>query len=249
LRDSGISEVVIVTSPTHRKVVADYLKGNLKLEKLLRDAKKEDLALRLSALRELVSDLSITVITDRPLGHGHAVLQAKRYIGEEPCVVLYPDDVIYGTTPITEQMIKVFRTAQSSVAALSRLPDKEVSAKGAVSGERISSRLLKIEKIVEKPAPGTAPSSLVSVGWHLVTPDIFSYLRKLRPGKNGELIFFEALADMVQDGKVVYGYEIEGTWLDCGSVEGWMKANAYLTFKDKGLARETKEFLKQEGLL
>lgn len=248
LKDSGITDIIFIVN-SNKKFVEEYFKRAIKLEKLLEKRKEEQLLAELRKVEQLYQGLSFSYVSDKPLGDGHAVLQAAKLVGDNAAVVLYPDDIIYSETPATLQMLSVFTTAQNPVVGLFKLPAEKLSSYGVIEGEQMASRLYKLRKIVEKPPFGTAPSNLASVGRRIITPEVFLYLKKARPNKKGEIVLFEVLAQMVRDGKIVYGYELQGKWLECGNLKEWVRSNIYLALKDKVLGDELKEFIKQEGLL
>ena len=115
--------------------------------------------------------------------------------------------------------------------------------------EKIAKRFYKLKELVEKPAPGLAPSNLVWLGRAIITPEVFNYLKKARPNKKGEIILSEALSQMLRDGTVVYGYEVEGKWLECGDKIGWLRSNLYLSLKHPEFGKTMAAFLKEEQLL
>jgi len=234
---SGINEIIFVISP-ETKSVLDYFKKSPKIEKILKSRKKDHLLAELKNLEELCKDLSFSYVFQRkPLGDGHAILQAEKIVGKEPCFVLYPDDIVKSKVPSILQLIQVFKTAQKPIMALSQLPQEELPSYGVVAGEKIASRLYKIKKIVEKPLIKEAPSNLAIVGKRIITEEVFDYLKKARPsqreGKRGEICLTSTLAEMVKDGIMVYGYEIEGKWLECGDKDKWIKSFLYLASKEK----------------
>ena len=118
-----------------------------------------------------------------------------------------------------------------------------------MSSEKIARRLHKVKDIVEKPAPNEVPSDLAVVGRHVLTPEVFTYLKKARPNKRGEASLTEALGEMVKDGKLVYGYEIEGRWWDCGSMTGWLKSQVYFALNHSEHGASLKQFIKEEKLI
>lgn len=171
------------------------------------------------------------VLQKKPLGDGHAVLQAKPLIKNEPFAVLFGDDIVESKTPCLSQMIKVFQKYQKPVVALYRLPKEKLSSYGIVDVKKIEPKVYKIKKIIEKPNVKDAPSNLAIVGKYILTPEIFEYLKKTEPRKNGEIILAEALGKMIKDGKEVLGYEFEGKWLECGNKEKWINSFLYLAKK------------------
>ncbi len=178
------------------------------------------------------------VVQKTPLGDGHAILQASRLVGKEPCGVLFVDDIVISDTPCLKQLTKTFKTCDKPVLALARVTQERISQYGIVQVERIASRLYKVKKIVEKPSENEAPSDLAIVGKYILTPEVFDYLKQAKPGLNGEIVLAEVLNKMIEDGKVVYGYEFDGEWLECGTKEGWMISNIRLALKDPKWQKE-----------
>ena len=248
-KQSGISEIIFVISP-EKKVVVDYfqkyyLQKSPKLEKRLREQGKVNLLEELKKLEELCQGLSFSfVFQKKPLGDGHAILQAKDLVGDEPVAVLFGDDIVESKTPCLAQLIKVFKTAQKPVIALSEVSKEKVSSYGIVGIEKIANRLFKIKKIVEKPVINKAPSDLAIVGKYILTSEVFDYLKKAKPSKKGEIILAEVLEEMIGDGKIIYGYQFEGQWLECGTKEGWLECHFYLTFKHPQYGLKLREVLK-----
>ena len=243
-RNSGISEIVFVVS-SDKKTVLNYFKESQELEKILKKRKKGQILKELKGLGEIIKEVSFSsVLQKKPLGDGHAILQAAKLVDKEPVAVLFGDDIVDGDTPALSQLIKVFQTCQSPVIALKKLPREKVPAYGVVAVEKIASRLYKIKKIVEKPEISEAPSDLVVVGKYILTPEVFGYLKKASPSKRGEIILAEVLDKMITDGKMVYGYELKGEWLECGDKLKWLKSFLYFVSKDPRFSGELKDYLK-----
>jgi len=249
-KNSGISEIIFVISP-EKKVVVDYfqkyyLQKSPKIEKKLREQGKINLLEELKKMEELCQGLSFNfVFQKKPLGDGHAILQAKDLVKDEPVAVLFGDDIVESKIPCLAQLIKVFKTAQKPVIALSQVSKEKVSSYGIVGIEKIANRLFKIKKIVEKPAIDKAPSDLAIVGKYILTPEVFDYLKKAKPSKKGEIILAEVFEEMIGDGKVIYGYQFEGNWLECGTKEGWLECHFYLTLKHPKYGLRLREYLKK----
>lgn len=248
LKASGVKEIIFVTS-SQKKLVADYLKRSPQLEKTLAERKQDSLLEEFKNLDSLLEGLSLSfVLQQKSLGDGHAVLQAKKQVGDNPCFVVYPDDIVESKTPASLQLERVFRTSQKPVTALARVPNERISSYGVVVGEKIASRFWKVKKIIEKPQ-GEAPSDLAIVGRRILTPEVFEYLKKAKPNKKGEVVLSEALADMVKDGKIVYGYELEGKWWEAGTKEEWLKTHLAFSLKHPAFGKELQKFLKEEKLI
>jgi UTP--glucose-1-phosphate uridylyltransferase len=249
-KDSGIEEIIFVVPP-QKSIVLDYFKPSRFLQALLKKRKRNHLLKELEEVRELTKNLSISqVVQKNPLGDGHAILQALPKIGKQPCAVLFSDDIVESKTPCLAQLLRIFKTSQRPVLALSRIPQREkLSAYGVVEVEKIAKRVFKIRKIVEKPEPDKAPSNLAIVGKYILTPEVFEYLKKAEINKKGEIILAEVLNKMLQDGKNIYGYEFEGKWLECGTKIEWLKTHLYLSLKSEKYGQELKKFIKENKLL
>jgi len=246
---SGIRDIIFVINP-NQKALFEYLEPAPALEKLLKERKKTALLDDLKKIQELQEGITIShVVQKNPLGDGHAILQAAKKVNDEPVACLFADDLVVGKTPCVAQLMKVFKTCEKPVIALKRLPEEKLPAYGIVGVERIASRLFKIKKTIEKPEPGEAPSDLAIVGKYIITPEVFQYLKTAEPSDKGEIILAEVFAHMLQDGKVIYGYEFEGEWLECGTKLNWLKSNLYLALTHPTYGPELKHFLKEHGLI
>ena len=244
LKAAGVSQVIFVVH-NNKKQIEEYIKRSPQLEKLLAERNQDELLEEMQGLHKTLEGLSFTFVSDKPLGDGHAVLQAKKLVGQEPCFVLYPDDIIEAKVSGCVQLAQVFKTSEKPVTALFQRPKEEVSSYGVVGGEKIASRLWKIKKIIEKPQ-GEPPSNLVTIGRRIITPEVFDYLKKTKPNKKGEVILAEAMGEMVKDGKVIYGYEIEGTWWEAGNKKDWMRTNLHFALKDPHFGKELAQYIKGE---
>jgi UTP--glucose-1-phosphate uridylyltransferase len=219
--NSGIKEIIFVISPRDNLTLR-YLKRDRKLEKLI--TRKEYLD-EIYAFNQLFKDINFKfVIQKEPLGDGHAVLCAKKWVGEQAVGVLFTDDIVVSKTPCLLQMIKKFHTANAPIIALSEVEREKISSYGSVRVEKISNRLYKIKEIIEKPKPEEAPSNLAVAGKYILTPEVFDYLEKQEPSFKGEIVLAEVFAKMIKDGKIIYGYQFEGDWLECGDKEKWIKS-------------------------
>jgi UTP--glucose-1-phosphate uridylyltransferase len=175
---------------------------------------------------------------------GHVFLQAKNLIKKEPVAVSFGDDIVDSQIPCISQLINIFKTGQKPVIALHRVPKERIPSYGIVKAERIANRLYKIKKIVEKPAIEEAPSDLAIVGKYILTSEVFDYLRKTKPSKKGEIILADVFDAMIKDGKIIYGYEFKGNWLECGEKLNWLKCHFYLSLKHPEYGPKLKEYLK-----
>ena len=246
-KNSGISQIIFVVSPG-KKDVLKYFQRFPQIEKILKERKKEKYLQELKRVEEVCRDLTFSfVVQKKPLGDGHALLQARKLIQQDPVAALWADDVVDSEIPCLLQRGKTFKTCQKPVVALYRLPKERLSSYGIAGVEKIANRFYKIKKIAEKPAPDQAPSDLAIVGKYILTPEVFHYLKraKISDSKRGEIILAEVLDKMIADGKMIYGYEFEGKWLECGDKIGWLQSNLYLALKHADSGPKIKKYLKE----
>lgn len=244
VKRAGIKEIVFVVNE-EQKAILKYFKKSPELEKLLIKRKKESALKDLREFEDVFSGISFSfAVQKKPGGDGHAILQAEKFVKKEPFAVSFGDDVVDSDEPALGQLINIYKTCLSPVLALKALPKDKLPSYGVVAVEKIASNLYKIKKIIEKPQPGEVPSNLVIVGKYVLTPDVFDYLKKAKPGKRGEVILAEALDKMLLEGKTIYGYEIKGEWLECGDKQKWLKSFLYLLLKDPRYKEESRRYLK-----
>ncbi|OGZ62740.1 MAG: hypothetical protein A2639_02790 [Candidatus Staskawiczbacteria bacterium RIFCSPHIGHO2_01_FULL_34_27] len=245
VKKSGIKEVIFVISPK-QKMIMNYFKTSPELEKLLIKRKKDKILKELKDFEATFEDIKFSFAVQKlPLGDGHAILQAGKFVGSEPVAVSWSDDIIESDVPAIEQLMEIFKTTNNApVIALKSIPRDKIPAYGSVAVEKISNRLYKIKKIIEKPDPSEIKSDLVIVGRYILTPEVFSYLKKAHPSKKGEIILGEVFDKMLSDGMPLYGYDVKGEWLECGDKSKWLKSFIYLAAKDPVFGKEIKEYIK-----
>jgi len=249
--DSEIKEIIFVLSPGNKKIL-EYLKPSSKIEKILKERKKQDLLERYKIFEKSVKEISYSYVYQKnPLGDGHAVLQAFKLLNKnEPVAVLFADDlVIGGTKPCLSQLITIFKSCEKPVLALSQVDKEKIHSYGVVQVEKIAHRFFKIKTIVEKPKFGEEPSDLAICGKYILTPDIFEFLEKAKPNDKKEIILAEVFREMLNQGKTIYGYQFEGKWLECGTKDLWLKSLVYLALKNYEKRAELIKFLKKNKLI
>ena len=165
-----------------------------------------------------------------PLGLGHAVLVARQAIGDEPVAVLLGDDLYDcdGRRPAIGQLIDEYeRLGGKGVVSLMEVPAGQEQLYGIVSGKALADapRTTHIDDMVEKPAPGTAPSRLAIVGRYVLPAEIWDILARTKPGKGGEIQLTDALKELAQHGGGCYGLTVDGTRHDAGDKLGYLGAN------------------------
>jgi UTP--glucose-1-phosphate uridylyltransferase len=217
---AGIEEIIFITAKG-KSAIEDHFDRAPELEALLeRRGKKQDLATvrRLSELARFVS-----VRQGEARGLGHAVLCARAAVGDEPFAVLLGDDLLHAEVPGIKQLIDVYERTGTGVVGLKEVPAGQEHLYGIVGGERTSPRELRVDKLVEKPAPGTAPSRFAIVGRYLLPPEIFDILDKTPPGRGDEIQLTDGLATLCAQAGL-YGVELDGQRFDVGDRAGYVVA-------------------------
>jgi len=219
---SGIDDIVIITGKGKR-AIEDHFDKAFELECTLREKNN------LKALEEIerISQLAdIYYIRQKePLGLGHAILCARKHIGDEPFAVLLGDDIVFSDTPCTKQLIKQYERLKSSIIAVEHVPPERIESYGIVKFSQIPhDHLYLIEDLVEKPKRENAPSDLGILGRYILTPGIFDCIEKTPPGVNNEIQLTDALK-LLKEKENLYAYEFYGKRYDLGNKLDWLKTN------------------------
>ena len=238
---SGITELIFVTGRNKRSI-EDHFDKNIELEASLIASNKN---LLLESIRSIIPSHVKCIYTrqSEPLGLGHAVLQAKTIINDEPFAVLLADDLTDAHTPVLKQLIMQHQKEQSSVIAIEDIPKEKTVQYGIVDVGDSKNNLYKINSIVEKPHPKDAPSTFGVIGRYVFNSEIFDCLEKIKPGKGGEIQLTDAI-QMLLGQQAIFAYLFDGKRYDCGDKLGFIKANIEFSKKHPEIGKEFTAFLK-----
>jgi UTP--glucose-1-phosphate uridylyltransferase len=240
-RAAGITEFIFVTS-RGKSALEDYFDHAPELEAALREKGKTELLAALTA-SNMDSGAIAYIRQHRPLGLGHAVWCAGRLIGDEPFAVILPDDVIAAETPCLQQMTEAYAETGGCMVAAMEVPASRTSAYGILDVAEDDGRLVRVKAMVEKPAPGTAPSNLAVIGRYILTPGVLGNLDRMQTGAGGEIQLTDAIADEIRNGGSVHGLRFEGQRFDCGSKAGFLQATVAFGLARPDLREEFSTFL------
>lgn len=238
---AGIERVALVIS-RGQEATADYFTPAPALEQALAERGNDDL---LAELRRVSSAVEVEVAyQDEQRGLGHAVLQAKNIVGDEPFAVFLPDDIIYAPTPTIGAMMDVFAERNACVVAVKQVPDEAVPNLGIIDPEPITDAVYRIRGMVEKPRLEDAPSNLAIVGRYVLTPDVFGALERISPGAIGEIQLTDAI-EAVRARQGAYAYRFSADHFDVGTPLGMLKASIYAALRRDDMADELRAWLRE----
>jgi len=236
---SGIESVIIVTG-RGKSAIEDHFDVSFELESLLRERGKED---DLRLVREISDMVQVSYVRQREaLGLGHAVLQARRLIGDEPFAVMLSDDIIDSRTPALKQLIEVYEKYDAPVLATMTVAGEAISRFGVLAVEEINDGVYRIKDMVEKPSATEAPSDLAIIGRYILTPDIFQEIERTRPGAIGEIQITDAMRALLKK-RDFYAVRFEGTRHDVGDKLGFLIATIEFGLKHPEVAPEFRKYL------
>jgi UTP--glucose-1-phosphate uridylyltransferase len=239
---AGCTEIIIVTG-RGKSVMEDHFDSSPELEASLEARNKTAL---LEVARSVAKLARVTYTRQsEPLGLGHAVLQAKEIVGDEPFAVLLPDDIVDASTPCMKQMVEAFDETQCSILGSEVVEGDAISAYGCLdcTPDAENPRLLAVKNMVEKPKPEEAPSHNAIIGRYVLTPRIFEMIECITPGAGGELQLTDAIKALLKYEKV-YGFSYEGKRHDAGDKLGFLKATVEFALKRDDLGPGFREWLK-----
>ncbi len=238
---SGIEEIILITG-SNKRAIEDHFDYTFELEELLKRTDKMDLY---RTIRE-ISDMAkfVYVRQKEQLGNGHAVLQAKELIGDEPFVVLWGDEIYPSDPPRVKQLIDCYHQHHGAVITTFGTSAPEAAARYAVAlGERLTDKVTKVEKIVEKPGADAKPPYLISIGGYVLPASIFPILEGLGRGKGGEIWLVDAINELAHN-EDVYALEIQnGHYYDCGNKLEYLKANIDYALQRSDIGPDLRSYL------
>jgi UTP--glucose-1-phosphate uridylyltransferase len=238
--NSGIEQIIIVTG-RNKRAIEDHFDKSVELELLLHRTEKFEM---LEVVEQISNLADIHYVRQKePLGLGHAILCAKKFIGNDPFAVLLGDDIIDSQKPALRQMIDKFNHVGSSILGCHEVPIEEVVKYGIVHYEEQMGDLFKIKHLVEKPTIESAPSTQAIVGRYILTPAIFSMLENVAPDEKGEIQLTEALDQLLKI-ETIYSYLIEGDRYDVGDKFGFLQASIEFSLKRPELKEKLESYLR-----
>ena len=237
-REAGIEQLIFVTG-RGKSALVDYFDVSFELEATLKAKGKSLDVLEPSnaGFGEVVS-----VRQQQPLGLGHAVWCARDIVGDEPFAVLLPDELMVGQPGCLKQMVEAYEKVGGNIVAALEVPDSETHKYGVIDPGASDGPLIEIRGMVEKPAPGTAPSNLMLPGRYILQPEVMRALDAQEAGTGGEIQLTDAMAKLI--GKQPFNaYRFEGQRYDCGGAVGFVIANIAMALERGDVGPSVKDFI------
>ncbi len=237
---SGIESILIITG-RDKSSIENHFDISFELEQLLKERGKDEMF----DLVRAVSDMAQISYTrqKQALGLGHAIYQAKDFVGNEPFAALLADDIVDAKIPALKQMVDVFEKYDAPVIATMQVAGEAISRFGVIDATQVEHNVYKIKDMVEKPSFADAPSDLAIIGRYIFTPDIFDAIEQTTPGAGGEIQITDAMRILLKT-RPFYAVKLDGTRHDAGDKLGFLKATVEFALKRADLGDEFREYLK-----
>ncbi|WP_261305903.1 UTP--glucose-1-phosphate uridylyltransferase GalU [Paenibacillus andongensis] len=237
--ESGIEDIIIVTG-RNKRAIEDHFDKSVELEMML----EEKGSTQLLEIVQSVSNLADVhyIRQKQPLGLGHAILCARKFIGDEPFAVLLGDDILQSSPPGLKQMMDIYEQSKTSVIAVQEVPWEDVSKYGIVSPASSLDKYQLIEDLVEKPDRDQAPSNLAVIGRYIIMPEIFGILERQEPGRGGEIQLTDALRVLNRQQQMA-AYLMQAKRYDVGDKMGYIEATIELALQRPDLQDQVKAYL------
>ncbi len=238
---AGIEDIIIVTGK-HKRAIEDHFDNQKELEMVLEDKGKTELLEKVQYSTELANIFYVRQKEQK--GLGHAIYSARQFIGDEPFAVLLGDDIVESDTPAIKQLMEVYEETGNSVIGVQEVPEPETHRYGIIDPLSKKERRYEVQKFVEKPEQGTAPSNLAIMGRYVLTPEIFDYLKTQKKGAGNEIQLTDAIERMNSEHQV-FAYDFIGNRYDVGEKLGFVKTTIEYALKDESMKDELKQFIKK----
>jgi len=237
-REAGMEQLIFVTG-RGKAALDDYFDIGFELEATMRERGK-----KLDALEPSRSGFGevVSVRQQQPLGLGHAVWCARHIVGDEPFAVLLPDELMLGKPGCLAQMVEAYDRVGGNIVAALEVPDNETHKYGVIDPGDSDGRLTEIRGMVEKPAPGTAPSNLMLPGRYILQPEVMRALDAQETGAGGEIQLTDAMAKVIGT-QPFHAYRFDGERYDCGSAAGFVIANVAVALRRDDVSPAVRKFL------
>jgi len=238
---SGIESILIITG-RDKAAIEDHFDISFELEYVLKERGKQKAFEQVRAISEIAN---ISYIRQKQaLGLGHALYQAKDFVGDEPFAVILPDDIMEAETPALKQLINVYEKYNAPVIATMQIAGEAISRFGVIDAVEVESNVYKIRDVVEKPKFEDAPSDMAVIGRYIFTPELFDAIEQTKPGAGGEIQVADAIRILLEKNRPYYAVKLDGVRHDAGDKLGFLIATVKFALKREDLGADFREYLK-----
>lgn len=241
----GIDSILIITG-RDKTAIEDHFDISFELEQVLKEKGKDEIFKQIRAISD-IAKISYTR-QKQALGLGHAIYQAKDFVGRDAFAVLLADDVVDAETPALQQLIDVYEKYDAPVIATMQIQDETISRFGVIDADEVEDGVFKIKSIVEKPKYEDAPSDMAVIGRYIFTPELFDALEKTEPGAGGEIQVADAMRILLEKDFPFYAVRLDGVRHDAGDKLGFLIATVEFALKREDLGADFREYLKSLNL-
>ena len=236
--EAGIEQMIFVTG-RGKSAIEDHFDIAYELETTMRQRGK---SMELLHQTRLKPGAVAYVRQQEPMGLGHAVWCARDIVGDEPFAVLLADDFMVGQPGCLKQMIQAYEKVGGNMICAQEVPEDQTHMYGVITPGGRDGRLTAVRGLVEKPAPGTAPSNLSVIGRYILQPEVMRVLENQEKGAGGEIQLTDAMARMIGT-QPFHGLTFDGRRYDCGDKAGYIQANIALALDRPEIGPAIRKFI------
>lgn len=239
--DSGITDVLIITG-RGKTAIEDYFDYSPEYENKLISSGRSD---EIPEMRRIAERCNVHFIRQHETkGLGHAIYRARSFVGNEPFMVLYGDDIIFAETPVCRQLMTAYEKYGLAACGVKEVSEELVMKYCTLKADPLGDNMYRVTTMIEKPTREQIYTRLSILGRVLLTPDIFDILENLAPGAGGEIQLTDAMK-LLSEAKGMIAVDFEGKRYDLGSKIGFLKANVERASVDPELGEEFRAYLKE----
>ena len=243
-REAGIEQMIFVTG-RGKSAIEDHFDVSYELESTLADRGK---ALDAIAGTRFAPGEIIYVRQQEPIGLGHAIWCARHIVGDEPFAIFLPDELMVGEPGCMKQMIEAYDRVGGNIVCGYEVPDSETHKYGVITPGKVDGPLIEVQGLIEKPAPGEAPSNLMIPGRYILQPEVMRILETQARGAGNEIQLTDAMAQMIGK-QQFHAHKFDGRRFDCGDKAGFITANIALALDREDIAPAVRAWIASQPSL
>jgi UTP--glucose-1-phosphate uridylyltransferase len=240
-REAGIEQMIFVTG-RGKSALEDHFDISYELETTMRERDKALDAIEGTRFRP---GEVIYVRQQEPIGLGHAIWCARHIVGDEPFAIFLPDELMVGAPGCMKQMVQAYNEVGGNIVCALEVAPEETRKYGIISPGAVNGKLTEVLGLIEKPAPGTAPSNLMIPGRYILQPEVMRVLENQARGAGNEIQLTDAMAQMIGT-QPFHGFRFEGRRFDCGDKAGFITANIALALDRPDIGPAVKDWLDRQ---